>query len=99
MFETLRRVFKIYLIADFGVRALIVTFMCIGAGIAVIWFLAQGERDAAQSSLVVFCLFAGLIAFGLWVRHDVHETNRRREERRRKLAEEAKSFDAGSHQR
>jgi hypothetical protein len=82
MFEVFRKIFRVYFTLLLG--SYLVFFVAGALFTAVMMFvlIAQDRTDAAFEMFTGFAIFAVFLGFVAWVRRDIHEQNRLRDERR-----------------
>jgi hypothetical protein len=90
MFEFLRWLFKAYYRIHFGCAFLIFVMGTVWLAMDLIKAVIDERIHQALQTFLFFALFLGVLLFIWWVRFDVLEANRRRDERRRREASRAR---------
>src|SRR5262245_8421012 len=101
MFEVFRKIFRLYYSVVFGSYLLFLVAGALFTAVMMVVLIAQNRTEAAFEMFTGFAIFAVVIGFVVWVRRDIHEQNRLRDERRereewrrRRLKEEIVDPDA-----
>ncbi|GEM_PF-6895078 len=85
MFRWFRDLFRAYVGAVLALQILVlVVFLPAFAVWTFVSFLHAGEFGDAATALIMISIAGAVVSLVLWVRYDVNEASRRREQRRKK---------------
>jgi len=82
MFEVFRKIFRLYYSVVLGSYLLFLVAGALFTAVMMLVLIAQNRTEAAFEMFTGFAIFAVVLGFVVWVRRDIHEQNRLRDERR-----------------